>query len=281
SAFCPIPFLRMSNVFRAIQVGRFALLVILSAALFMFGFLFGSQPSRAGRAVVPVEQPPWVRAQNVRGHARAVTKKNIKITTEKSAPATSLRLACLPRLLSSSYLLGNLTEASIQRWRGILDPTNKWVQMAKTYNDLWKPYFDLLQPFSFVSDSEVKYFVNFTRPHDECNVITMGIGGTVDGEKELLKRYPQCTFLGVDPNSEENRNLVESIPRATFVQAAVAGGTGKRQAYLKQKNGAYSGAHVDHIGFIDLLKTLNGKRTVDLLILDVEGAEYGILPLLT
>lgn len=61
-----------------------------------------------------------------------------------------------------------------------------------------------------------------------------GIGGTVDGEKELLKRYPQCTFLGVDPNSEENRNLVESIPRATFVQAAVAGGTGKRQAYLKQ-----------------------------------------------
>ncbi|KAH7710044.1 Protein C33G8.13 [Aphelenchoides avenae] len=109
----------------------------------------------------------------------------------------------------------------------------------------------------------------------------MGVGGTADGEKVLLKRYPQCRFLGVDPNGDENRHLVENITGAVFVQAAAAGEAGKRKAHLKQKGGGYSGVQVEHVGFIDLLKAHNGKGVVDLLILDVEGAEYGILPLLT
>ncbi|KAH7675975.1 hypothetical protein AAVH_42117, partial [Aphelenchoides avenae] len=65
------------------------------------------------------------------------------------------------------------------------------------------------------------------------------LGGTVDGEKELFARYPQCRFLGVDPSAEENKHLVESInegleiKRAKFLQTAVAAESGKRKASLK------------------------------------------------
>lgn len=45
-------------------------------------------------------------------------------------------------------------------------------------------------------------------------------------------------------------------------------------------DGNYADVELKHTAFVDLLKTHNKGRLVDLLILDVEGAEYGILPLL-
>ncbi|KAH7712026.1 Protein F20D6.2 [Aphelenchoides avenae] len=120
----------------------------------------------------------------------------------------------------------------LQQWRD-LNGTGKWQRMAETNNAMWKPYFDHLKPFAFVSDQEYKYFVDFIDPNAECNVITMGLGGTVDGEKELFARYPQCRFLGVDPSADDNKHLVESIRHAKFVQTAVAAVSGKRKASLK------------------------------------------------
>ncbi|KAH7684427.1 Protein F49C12.4, partial [Aphelenchoides avenae] len=113
------------------------------------------------------------------------------------------------------------------------------------------------------------------------------LGGTVDGEKELFARYPQCHFLGVDPSADDNKHLVEGlnsgleIKRAKFLQTAVAAESGKRMASLKTADGGYVGNETEHMAFVDLLKEHNHDRLVDLLILDVEGAEYGILPLLT
>lgn len=37
---------------------------------------------------------------------------------------------------------------------------------------------------------------------------------------------------------------------------------------------------IEHVAFADLLATHNGDRVVDLLILDAEGAEFGITPIL-
>lgn len=37
---------------------------------------------------------------------------------------------------------------------------------------------------------------------------------------------------------------------------------------------------IDHVSFVELLAKQNGKQLIDLLIMDVEGAEFGILPLL-
>lgn len=36
----------------------------------------------------------------------------------------------------------------------------------------------------------------------------------------------------------------------------------------------------EHTGFADLLRQHNGDRVIDLLLLDAEGAEFGITPLL-
>ncbi|KAH7724801.1 Protein F20D6.2 [Aphelenchoides avenae] len=174
-----------------------------------------------------------------------------------------------------------------QQWRD-LNGTDKWQRMGRTYNNVWKNYFDHLKPFAFISDGEEhKYFVDFIDPSAECNVITMGLGGTVDGEKELFARYPQCRFLGVDPSADDNKHLVEGlnsgleIKRATFLQTAVAAESGQRKASLKTAGGSYADNVTDHMAFVDLLKEHNQGRLVDLLMLDVEGAEYGILPLLT
>lgn len=54
----------------------------------------------------------------------------------------------------------------------------------------------------------------------------------MDGERDLFQRYPQCDFLGVDPDAKVNRPLVESIPRARFVEAAVGAKTETRVASL-------------------------------------------------
>lgn len=110
---------------------------------------------------------------------------------------------------------------------------------------MWEPYFTHMRPFSFLSDGETKYFIDFTDPLFTCNLVTIGkmiqrimlsvhflstgIGGTVDGEKRLMERYPQCEFLGVDPDEKLNRPLVEDIG-GRFVKAAVSAKTERRTA---------------------------------------------------
>lgn len=37
---------------------------------------------------------------------------------------------------------------------------------------------------------------------------------------------------------------------------------------------------VEHFGITSFLQQYNGNKTIDLLLIDVEGAEYGILPVL-
>ena len=44
-------------------------------------------------------------------------------------------------------------------------------------------------------------------------------------EEALKTVYPQCNFLGVDPDSKINKELFDELG-GTFVQAAIAGKTG-------------------------------------------------------
>jgi hypothetical protein len=81
----------------------------------------------------------------------------------------------------------------------------------------------------FVSDGENKYYLSFTDEKIACNVITFGVGMDFSGEAEFARRYPNCQLTAVDPLSKGNRELVESVRNARFIQALIGG---RNQTYL-------------------------------------------------
>lgn len=109
----------------------------------------------------------------------------------------------------------------------------------------------------------------------------MGVGGMWDVEQLIQKKYPQCNFLGVDPD-EEYRKLVESNPRTKYVTAAVYEKAGNFSASVLCNKGGYYPEFIRHEAFADLVNMVgneNGK-TVDFMSIDIEGAEFSILRLL-
>uniref|UniRef100_A0A183BTY4 Methyltransf_21 domain-containing protein n=1 Tax=Globodera pallida TaxID=36090 RepID=A0A183BTY4_GLOPA len=103
---------------------------------------------------------------------------------------------------------------------------------------------------------EYKYFISFlpnAAKYLPCTVITLGVGHTVDAERNLINLYPECRLIAADPSAEINANLTREIG-GTFVHAAVGGKTATKQP-----------------------EQVNAERhPVDLLMIDIEGAEFGI-----
>jgi hypothetical protein len=90
-----------------------------------------------------------------------------------------------------------------------------------------------LKPFKYWCRDEYKYFLELSNPNSSCNHITLGVGGSWNGEKALRRKYPQCRMLGkyyelsaknlllpgVDSIKYKSKAIVESDPNSRFVQA--------------------------------------------------------------
>uniref|UniRef100_A0A915LUH5 Methyltransferase FkbM domain-containing protein n=1 Tax=Meloidogyne javanica TaxID=6303 RepID=A0A915LUH5_MELJA len=102
------------------------------------------------------------------------------------------------------------------------DATIKY--MPVHFNNIWGEHYNDLKPVGLQADSaEKKYFLKFrnSTSNTECNVVTLGVGQTVEAELELKQIYPQCKFLALDPVSEVNEDLVESKLNGTFVKKVI------------------------------------------------------------
>ncbi|KAH7706338.1 Protein C13A2.9, partial [Aphelenchoides avenae] len=130
-----------------------------------------------------------------------------------------------------------------------------------------------MEPRNIRNNDENKYFVDFIKPLDSCNIITLGVGYDVTAEESFLGFYPKCRFTAVDPTSTRNREMVEKL-NGTYVEGAIAGQTGVYNATVFDER---RHASIRHIGLIDFMTHYNGDRVVDWLNIDVEGAELGIL----
>jgi hypothetical protein len=45
-------------------------------------------------------------------------------------------------------------------------------------------------------------------------------------------------------------------------------------------NRKYESVSVEHVGITNFLRRVNGNTTIDLLLMDIEGDEFGVLPTL-
>ncbi|KAI6186011.1 hypothetical protein M3Y98_00086600 [Aphelenchoides besseyi] len=135
-----------------------------------------------------------------------------------------------------------------------------------------------LKPFKYYAQDEYKYFLEFTDPSSPCNHITLGVGGSWDGEKALRQKYPQCRMTGVDPVEELSRAVVESDPNSRYILAAVSDVAGDGEALIKDANFAYAQQKkVPHRALTELLMNRNQGRVIDFMTIDVEGAEFRLL----
>lgn len=85
--------------------------------------------------------------------------------------------------------------------------------------------------------------------------------------------------MGIDPGATINKPLVESIPNSRFVHAAVSDKQTNETVYGKDK-GEYAYRDVKVVNFIELIARENQGRLVDFMSVDIEGAEFSLLPLL-
>ncbi len=143
---------------------------------------------------------------------------------------------------------------------------------------------------------EYKYFIEFSRSDASCKVISLGIGQSVDVERALSHRFPQCRFLGVDPNPTVNKGLYEGINPgfARFIRAAISEKDGSHTSLYQNGNyatiliaakfirnsdaGHYENRVLEYVGVKKFFGEHVGReKHIDLVMIDVEGEEYGIL----
>ncbi|VDM46969.1 unnamed protein product [Toxocara canis] len=113
---------------------------------------------------------------------------------------------------------------------------------------------------------------------EDCNVVTLGIGKDIGVEQALSKlTYPLCHFYGSDPGIEENMELYSRIGK--FYPFAVAATNGTRTAsILDDKTGQYKYVNISHIDLISFFRDQVKLKIIDYLLMDVEYAEYDMLP---
>ena len=93
-------------------------------------------------------------------------------------------------------------------------------------------------PILNASSYENKYFLPPPNSKDaeffkSCSILTFGIGQEVIVEEILKQKFPQCSFLGFDPD-EINKDLYEGSLNGTFVKAVIGGHRDRTRAYLRK-----------------------------------------------
>ncbi|KAI6185811.1 Methyltransf-21 domain-containing protein [Aphelenchoides besseyi] len=152
----------------------------------------------------------------------------------------------------------------------------KWTAIIGAYD---QSFITLKQLFRFVSDGERKLFLDFVDRNATCNVYTWGIGGDYNGETLFYNRYPQCRFTAVDPEAVVNREIVERVPNARFIHSSIASESGTYSARIRGTNGVYTSQTVTHRGVVEFFNEYNDdNEVIDLLLIDIEGAEFSVLP---
>ncbi|KAI6174833.1 Methyltransf-21 domain-containing protein [Aphelenchoides bicaudatus] len=175
------------------------------------------------------------------------------------------------------------TQKQINRFyqQKVTNITERWERMTSVFGSAMNGFRYALRPFKFYSQDEFKYFLEFADPKAPCNHITLGVGGSWDGEKALRRKYPQCRMLGVDPVEGLSRSVVESDPNSRFILAAVSDKDENQDAWIKNKDSQYTGNQkIKHRALTELLMNENQGRVVDFMTMDVEGAEFPLLKVL-
>ncbi|KAE9552357.1 hypothetical protein FO519_004440 [Halicephalobus sp. NKZ332] len=122
------------------------------------------------------------------------------------------------------------------------------------------------------------YFDGSKEKSKTCSILTFGIGQETKVEEILKENFPQCSFLGFDPD-EINKDLYEDKLGGKFIKAVIGGKPGWTRAYLLSKDRkALNARLIEKTPGFKLIEKYHGKsKIVDLLNIDIEGSEYSLL----
>ncbi|VDM26870.1 unnamed protein product [Toxocara canis] len=139
---------------------------------------------------------------------------------------------------------------------------------------------DKLNIIAISNNDEVKYAIapfGDLQEHEECNIVTLGIGYDVLAETQLQRIFPKvCRFTGADPTPEKNKELYESLGGRYF-NRAVGAGNGKGLARVYSGKTYQEEEVVMQTDLVTFLKSdVNVKEVVDLLLVDIETKEVHI-----
>ncbi|KAK5972317.1 hypothetical protein GCK32_004204 [Trichostrongylus colubriformis] len=112
-------------------------------------------------------------------------------------------------------------------------------------------------------------------------VITLGVGWDVLAEKRLKAMLPNGSrFYGADPIYEQNDKLYSEVGQ--FFPLAVGNETKVSRAFVmpKELGGNYEFRTMVHIDVITFLTKLTRTPFIDQFLMDNEGPEYDLLPMM-
>uniref|UniRef100_F1LBN7 Methyltransferase FkbM domain-containing protein n=1 Tax=Ascaris suum TaxID=6253 RepID=F1LBN7_ASCSU len=135
---------------------------------------------------------------------------------------------------------------------------------------------NLLRSKYLINSDDVKAIVPPTDIDFNGISLTIGIGNDTSVERRLKKTYPNIRFFGADPIYEAGkvfRNIGE------YKQLGVSEKGGTFNASVLEGN-KYVWRTIETVTVESLLRAF-GIAHVDFLFLDIEGAEYSVLPVLS
>ncbi|KAK6731181.1 hypothetical protein RB195_007566 [Necator americanus] len=132
---------------------------------------------------------------------------------------------------------------------------------------------------SFSNTDELKYHVmpitHVTNMRD-CTIVSLGIGKDVEAEKSMHAALPNCQFFGADPVNETNADIFPEVGK--FYNLAVGAKNGTFRSYILED--IYRYQDVKYVDIATFLRTYVKRTVIDQIMIDIEHAEYPMLPFL-
>lgn len=134
--------------------------------------------------------------------------------------------------------------------------------------------------YSYIYSKTDKSFLPFrTQPVRSCTVVTLGVGNEVTYETNLQQKYPSCRFYGADPYPETGE-VFKKVGKIFYT--AIDNVTSTADNLWVLRNGSYgwqNGVRVTSLG--EFIRDMAQVKLVHYMSMDVEGAEYRIIPYVT
>ncbi|VDL70893.1 unnamed protein product [Nippostrongylus brasiliensis] len=148
------------------------------------------------------------------------------------------------------------------------------VLVQNSYFQLWNyfPYYvnkcspdGGLPILSFANNDEYKYHVvptSYVEPTTDCTIVSLGIGKDIEAEKAMKAAMPNCKFWGADPVNDTNADIF----------------TEGRFRYFT--NNYDCNETVKYVDIATFLRNFVRRPVIDQIMIDIEHAEYAVLPFL-
>ncbi|CAD6188468.1 unnamed protein product [Caenorhabditis auriculariae] len=203
---------------------------------------------------------------------------NFKRSSSKNEESRSFQEMPISRLPVFSDSFREWRECFSQKLKDCRkDPEKMWYWVRSATNQCQnKTSFSNIVLTGIKNKDEMKYHVYGDKTPGV--VVTLGIGLDVKAETKLKETLPKGTkFFSADPIFEGNSDLY--APIGTYFPFAVGHEIAVSTANVLHK-GKYKLMTMPHIDIITFLTKFVNETKIDQLLMDNEGAEYNILPMM-